>query len=72
MSDSVKIIGSYWKSTDNLNYYRIDVVDRLGYFITNYDKELDCVSKTWIHKQCTMFDVKLTKKEREQFEEENK
>ena len=70
MSDSVKVIGSYWKSTDNLNHYRIDSVDKRGYLITNYDKELNCVSKTWVHKQCTMYDVKLTKEEREKFEEE--
>lgn len=72
MSDAVKTLGSMWKSTDNLNYYRIDQIDTRGYFITLYDAEINKLSRTWIHKQATMCDIKMTKKEREQFEEETK
>lgn len=72
MSDSVKVIGSIWASTDGLNIYRIDVIDTRGYFITLLDNEIDMVSKTWIHKQATMCDTKATKEQKQQFEEETK
>ena len=72
MSDSVKVIGSIWASTDGLNIYRIDHIDRRGYFITLLDNEINMVSKTWIHKQATMCDLKATKAENQQFEEEAK
>lgn len=72
MSDSVKVIGSIWASTDGLNIYRIDHIDRRGYFITLLDNEINMVSKTWIHKQATMCDLKATKAEKQQLEEEAK
>lgn len=72
MSDSVKVIGSIWASTDGLNIYRIDHIDRRGYFITLLDNEINMVSKTWIHKQATMCDLKATKAEKQQSEEEAK
>lgn len=34
MSDSVKVIGSIWASSDGINIYRIDNIDTGGYFIT--------------------------------------
>lgn len=58
MSDSVKVIGSIWTSTDGLNIYRIDQIDRRGYFITLLDNEIHMVSKTWIHKQATMSELR--------------
>lgn len=74
MSDSVKVIGSIWASTDGLNIYRIDKIDTRGYFITLLDNEINMVSKSWIHKQATMCDTKATKaqKKKKQFEEEIK
>ena len=72
MSDSVKVIGSIWASTDGLNIYRIDHIDRRGYFITLLDNEIKKIKKTWIHKQATMCDLKATKAEKQQFEEETK
>lgn len=69
MSDSVKVIGSIWASTDGLNIYRIDKVDTGGYFITLLDTEIHMVSKAWIHKQATMCDTKATKTQKQQFEE---
>lgn len=41
MSDSVKVIGSIWASTDGLNIYRIDKIDTRGYFITLLDNEIN-------------------------------
>lgn len=69
MSDSVKVIGSIWASTDGLNIYRIDKVDTGGYFITLLDTEIHMFSKAWIHKQATMCDTKATKTQKQQFEE---
>lgn len=69
MSDSVKVIGSIWASTDGLNIYRINQIDRCGYFITLLDNEIHMVSKSWIHKQATICDMKATKEQKQQFEE---
>lgn len=69
MSDSVKVIGSIWASTDGLNIYRIDQIDKGGYFITLLDNEIHMVSKAWIHKQATMCDMKATKAQKQQFKE---
>lgn len=70
MSDSVKVVGSIWASTDGLNIYRVDQIDMCGYFITLLDNEIQMVSKTWIHKQATMCDTKPTKAQKQQFEDE--
>lgn len=72
MSDSVKVIGSIWDSTDGLNIYRIDQIDTRGYFITLLDNEIHMVSKTWILKQATMCDTKATKEEKAKFEEKKR
>lgn len=72
MSDSVKVIGSIWASTDGLNIYRIDQIDKSGYFITLLDNEINMVSKTWIHKQASICDIKATKAQKQQLEEETK
>lgn len=72
MSDSVKVIGSIWASTDGLNIYRIDQIDKRGYFITLLDNEINMVSKTWIHKQASICDIKATKAQKQQLEEETK
>ena len=72
MSDSVKVLGSTWASTDGLNIYRIDQIDRRGYFITLLDNEIHMVSKAWIHKQATMCDTKASKTQKQQFKEETK
>lgn len=72
MSDSVKVIASIWASTDGLNIYRIDQIDKRGYFITLLDNEINMVSKTWIHKQASICDIKATKAQKQQLEEETK
>lgn len=72
MSDSVKVIGSIWASSDGLNIYRIDKIDTRGYFITLLDNEIHMVTKTWIHKQATICDIKATKAHTQQFGEETK
>nr|DAH82328.1 MAG TPA: hypothetical protein [Caudoviricetes sp.] len=72
MSDSVKVVGSIWASTDGLNIYRIDRIDKLGYFITLLDNEIHKFSRVWIHKQATMCDMKATKEQKQNFEEEVK
>lgn len=72
MSDSVKVIGSIWASTDGLNIYRIDQIDKSGYFITLLDNEINKVTKTWVYKQATIYDTKATKAQKQQFEEETK
>lgn len=72
MSDSVKVIGSIWASTDGLNIYRIDQIDKSGYFITLLDNEINMVSKTWIHKQASICDIKATKAQKQRLDEETK
>lgn len=72
MSDSVKVIGSIWASTDGLNIYRIDQIDIRGYFITLLDNAIHMVSKAWIHMQATICDTKSTKAQKQQFKEETK
>lgn len=72
MSDSVKVIGSIWASTDGLNVYRIDQIDTRSYFITLLDNEIHMVYKTCVHKQATICDFKATKAQKQQFEEETK
>lgn len=41
MSDSVKVLGSTWVSTDGLNIYRIEKIDITTYLINLLDNEIN-------------------------------